>query len=655
MRDPRWLVVAFLSCLTAVSLGLTGEISRLALLVPLAALAGEWRERRGLRPGLLLNVGFQVLAVLALGYFVWRLARFDLLGGAVAMTLPVQANYLLLPRTHRLLGRLQVLSLFQLIALAATTTQIFFAISLVAYVALAPAALTLAALEAGQAVRRPLPLPRGLLTAGFRAAAVGLVIGAGIFLLLPRYEAGFGRMLGGKDERLSGFAGNVELGDIGRILTSDAIVMRVKIDGPLEGTVRWRGLALDEFTGKGWRLGRTGKRTVRSRGGELRLQEGADGAAVVRQRFVLEPSRVRVIFALPNALRVKTEAFRELEVDAFGGMERWFTARSRVGYTVWSAPAAAPSQDEDPELLDRCLQLPELDPRVLALTREVVAGLEDPAARAERLVSYLQETHGYTLDVRDAGKVDPVGSFLLERRAGHCEYFASGMTVMARSLGMPARVVTGYQAGTWSRLSRAFIVRQRDAHSWVEVWLPDAGWTSFDPTPFVDRSPDVSGLGWVRELWRGVQVFWDDNVVGFNFNHQALALITLGEWRDAGMQALRGPAAERFLLGLTVLALAGAGLLAWLRRGAGAGRPTFVFYERTLKLLRRRGLELREGQTPAELAAEAARRGGPAGEAAVELTRLYYAARFGGREPDEARVRELLVELEALPNLRAGA
>jgi transglutaminase-like putative cysteine protease len=655
MRDPRWTVVAFLSCLTAVSLGLTGEISRAALLIPVAALVGQWRQRRGMRPGLALKVGAQVLAVFAFVFLFWRLSRFDLLGGPVALMLPAQAYYLMLPRTHRLLGRLQLMSLFQLIALAATTTKIFFAMSLVAYLALAPVAFTLAALEAGQVPRRPLPIPRGLLKAGLRAAAAALVLGVGIFLLLPRYEAGFGRMLGARDERLSGFAGEVQLGDIGRILQSDAIVMRVKVDGPLDGTVRWRGLALDEFTGTGWRLSRHGKRTVRARGNVLLLQREVEGTPVVRQDFVLEPSKIRVVFALPNALRVSTKTFRELEVDAFGGMERWFPARSRIEYSVWSAPAAPPATEEQARTLERCLQLPELDPRVEALAQGIVEGIEDPAARAEALESYLRSTHDYTLDVQDVGRTDPVGSFLLERRAGHCEYFASGMAVMARSLGMPTRIVTGYQAGSWSRLGRAFIVRQRDAHSWVEVWLPGRGWTGYDPTPFVERIPESTGLGTLKELWRSVQIFWDDNVVGFNFNHQASALITFGDWRDAAMQALRGPGAGRLLVAITVTALAGAALLAWRRGASAPGRPTRAFYRRALTLLRRRGLPLREGQTPAELAAEAARCGGPAGEAAVELTRLYYEARFGGREPDEARVRELLRQLEDLPDLRKSA
>ena len=109
------------------------------------------------------------------------------------------------------------------------------------------------------------------------------------------------------------------------------------------------------------------------------------------------------------------------------------------------------------------------------------------------------------------------------------------------------------------------------------------------------------------------------------------------------------------LTALALLGLAGAGLLAWRGHSTPRGRKPRGFYRRALTLLRRRGLELRPGQTPAELAAEAARRGGPAGEAAVELTRLYYEARFGGREPDPERVRELLTQLESLPDLRRSA
>ena len=656
MRDPRWTLVAGLSCLTAVSLGLTGEITRLALLLPLAAVAGAWRERRADGAGRLLHAAFQVLALVALLYFTWRLARLDLLGGAVALTLPVQAYYLVLPREHSLLNRLQLMSFFQLVALAATTTKIFFGLALAAYLVFAPAALTLAALEAGQAVRRPLPLPRGLLRAGARAAAAGLLLGVVVFLLLPRYEAGFGRRLSGKEQRVSGFSGQVELGDIGRILQSDAVVMRVSVREPVAEPIRWRGGALAEFDGKGWRRGRPPSRTVRRRPGTtlLRIAPDPEGLRLVEQEFVLEPTQGRTIFALPGAVRVETQDFRDLEVDAFGGMQRWRPSRSRLRYSVWSAPEAPLGLEEDPELLERCLQLPEIDPRVHALAARVVEGIDEPAERAAALESYLQRAHAYSLDVRDFGLEDPVSSFLLERRAGHCEYFASGMVVLARSLGLPARLVNGFQAGDWSRWTRSFVVRERDAHAWVEVWLPARGWTAFDPTPFQEPGPEGT-TDFLKDAWRHAQIFWDDHVVGFNLNHQLAALTTLGEWRDAARQALRSPTAEPALGGLALAALAGAGLLAWRGRRRPAGEPELRFYRDALRLLASRGFVRAPGQTPAELAAEAERRGGPAGRAAVELTRIYYAARFGGRAADLGEVERLLAELESLPDLRRAA
>ena len=653
MRDPRWTLVAILSCLTAVSLGLTGEITRAALLLPLAAVVGEWRARRHREAGLLLPGLFQTLAVLALAFFAWRLARFDLLGGAVALTLPVQAYYLVLPRDHRLLTRLQVLSFFQLIALAATTTKITFVLSLAAYLILAPAALTLAALEGGQVLRRPVPLPRGLLKAGVGAAALGLLGGLVLFLILPRYEAGIGQQLSREDQRLTGFSDEVRLGDIGRILTSDAIVMRVGVEGRVGGMVRWRGLALDEFSGRGWRLGEVPTRRVLAGRSEglLEVATAPPEEEAVRQEVLLEPMQSRALFALPGAFQLRSEDFHGIEVDAYGGLERLGSARSRQRYTVWSWPGRPPAASEDAALLERCLQLPPLDPRVVTLAREIVEGLQQPAERAARLESYLQESHAYTLDVRDAGLRDPVSTFLLERRAGHCEYFASGMVVLARVLGIPARMVTGFQAGTRSRFTRRFVVRERDAHSWVEAYLPGSGWTTFDPTPTVERIGEGRALPGFGEAWRMVLTFWDDHVVGFNVTHQLAAVTTLGEWREAAAQLLRRPESGRALGGLTGLAVLIAALLAW-RQAARRVRPSHAFYVRVLRLLESRGLRLREGQTPGELSRQAALRGGPAGSAAVELTQMYYAARFGGTEPDPERVAALLERLEGLPNLR---
>src|SRR5204863_9121503 len=88
----------------------------------------------------------------------------------------------------------------------------------------------------------------------------------------------------------------------------------------------------------------------------------------------------------------------------------------------------------------------------------------------------------YTLELPSQRQKDPVAFFLFERKAGHCEYFASAMAILLREEGVPSRIVTGFRGGEWNELTGNFIVRAKDAHSWVEVYFPGVGWYAFDPT-----------------------------------------------------------------------------------------------------------------------------------------------------------------------------
>jgi hypothetical protein len=207
--------------------------------------------------------------------------------------------------------------------------------------------------------------------------------------------------------------------------------------------------------------------------------------------------------------------------------------------------------------------------------------------------------------------------------------------------------VTGFQEGTYSRFFATWVVRQRDAHAWVEAWIPGKGWTTYDPTPLEGRA--VTQDSDAVEAWRRVEMLWDDNVIGFNYTVQVGFLIGA---REVLHDVIAGASGRRW-----ALLLAGAGaaampvllLLRRRRRRRRGRRAGIAFYATAQRMLERRGWRREPGQTPLELAELAAREGGAAGGAAVELTRLYYAARFGEHPADAARVRRLLAEMAALP------
>src|SRR6185436_13828106 len=111
--------------------------------------------------------------------------------------------------------------------------------------------------------------------------------------------------------------------------------------------------------------------------------------------------------------------------------------------------------------------------------------------KAVRVEGYLRGKFEYTLSLTwDPGK-QPLSTFLFQQKKGHCEYFASAMAVLLRSVDVPTRLVNGFLMGEYNPIGDAYIVRESDAHSWVEVYLPGAGWTEFDPTPGSSTQPDA--------------------------------------------------------------------------------------------------------------------------------------------------------------------
>lgn len=129
---------------------------------------------------------------------------------------------------------------------------------------------------------------------------------------------------------------------------------------------------------------------------------------------------------------------------------------------------------------------PEIDPRVSVLARRVAKGGATPAAKAALIVDYLFQNNKYSLTF-ERGAGEPISDFVLEKRAAHCQYFASAAVIMLRAIGIPARYTTGYYAHE-AEEGGATIVRGRDAHAWAEAYLPNIGWISLDATPPLGRA-----------------------------------------------------------------------------------------------------------------------------------------------------------------------
>jgi hypothetical protein len=221
------------------------------------------------------------------------------------------------------------------------------------------------------------------------------------------------------------------------------------------------------------------------------------------------------------------------------------------------------------------------------------------------------------------------------RRSGNCEYFSAALAVMLRALGVPARVVNGFQRGEWNPYGEYFLVRMGDAHSWVEAHVDGAGWITLDPSP--RGEPGLEPATASVSLWLdAVRVRWYRYIVGWSRQDQLQAAVALQRvatrpwrlpWRDLAVPA--GAAAAGLVAAAVVAWVAWRRLAAWGAAHAPVSRPP-DFYRRTLRVLARAGLRPAPSETAREFAARVAALVPATAEPLAGITSAYEAVRFGG-------------------------
>jgi protein-glutamine gamma-glutamyltransferase len=521
-----------------------------------------------------------------------------------------------------------------------------------------------------------------------------------VFLITPRASEGTLSMPGGAaSSGFVGFSDRVTLGEIGRLNESNQLVMRVRVEGPAGAGsrgLRWRGVALNRFDGRGWIQTDNKAPSYLELDGNLYKTGGEteDLRRLTTQTFFVEPLDTPVIFAAPRALALQG-AFPYVRRDKEDGLAARPHDFDRITYTVYSDTYEPPPERlrmeraPDPAAVARnlrrpvedYLQLPAtLDTRVGSLAWNVVSQARartvyDQARAVEEHLS--RNAYGgdyrYSLEMR-AGGADPLSDFLFNVRAGHCEYFSTAMVVMLRTLRIPARVVNGFQPGEYNPAADAYVVRQADAHSWVEVYFADAdAWVTFDPTPADGRPAGTSGDGLTGSLRRyadALELFWIQHVVAYDrkdqralvrtlssqFNSYSRAASESADGLGVRLAALLGGRGPSGLLALAAspygiasaagLLLFGLGFL-WLRRGGhlgarraakddkGNATAAVEFYRRMNAALAARGLTRNTDQTPLEFA-EAV--GTPE---ALVVTGAYNRVRFGAGGLTDAEAAEV--------------
>ncbi len=267
-----------------------------------------------------------------------------------------------------------------------------------------------------------------------------------------------------------GFSDRMDLGALDGLLDSDTVVLRIR--GPRVDYLR--GAAMDFYAAGQWlRSDRAEIESAAIYDGDRASDNAVEVAAVSERtdRFFL-PMDARFIVASPA----------DVLVDGVGAVKREAKHGLNVShFVVGERDRAGPTP---PSLSD--LQLPHgIRSQLVSLAVEWTRGMETTREKLEAIEHKLRTDYRYARTFERVGGRDPVLDFLLVGKSGHCEYFATGMALLARAAGIPARMVMGYRVGEQSPFGY-YVVRERNAHAWVEAWVPGRGWTTHDPTPDTD-------------------------------------------------------------------------------------------------------------------------------------------------------------------------
>jgi len=348
-------------------------------------------------------------------------------------------------------------------------------------------------------------------------------LGAALFFALPRFGSGTFHRTIQSSQTLSGFSDHIRLGGIGSIQLDSSVVMRIRLSENSTSlrNALWRGLTLDFFDGKGWSKSGN-KRTIALRGsGDYPLTQWSGRGTWISYQVLMEPSTTGYLFALDRIQRLRVNAAPVIWDPADDSLSAPPHPFRRLVYQAESLlPDAYGSQslsvltDEERR---RYLQLPSLDARVAALAKEISSSATDEPTLARKTEKYLQDNYRYTLEEAQIRNPQPLESFLFETRKGHCEYFATAMVVLLRNLGVPSRIVNGFRGGDFNEIAGDLVVRARTAHSWVEVFIPDSGWSSFDPTPAAVEGPQQTRLfKTLNNYLDALDLFWGEWILGYD-------------------------------------------------------------------------------------------------------------------------------------------
>lgn len=641
----------------------------------------------------------KVVAVATLGYMAFYPLDYQFLSksfipATVHLVFFIAIVKLLTARTNRDFFFVKVIAFLELLAACVLSSSFNFFLFLALFVLLGVA--TSMSSEIRSTAQKLPPLKLLSRNMGWRLFGAAATVSAGmlvltglLFFLLPRTARAALQHILPHHYHLAGFSNEINLGETGDIKKQDTPVMHIRFSAPIDdaGFLRWRGSALATFDGRRWyNLPKRGRSYRAESDGVVNLGEYRDRKSLSYVVHLNDPPPDGSLFfaGTPQSIRMDAPYVIRTVTDSYRLLGGSYTGLNYQAFSYLEPTSAEPEgliakpapEDLTAAARDLFLELPAVDSRIFALARNVTALDRTPEGKARALEKYLRTKYSYTLELPQAEVPDPIADFLFRRRKGHCEYFASAMAVMLRTIGIPSRVATGFAGAQYNPVSGWYVVRASEAHSWVEAYLPRLGWTTFDPTPPDPNPPQLSFFTKIGFYFDAAEVFWQDWVLNYNVDRQ-LVLASRMEQSSRGFRTNwfedLNSAATSFrvkasvagsnfgAIGLTSVILAlvlfrfGPGALRWLvltrrfrklKSGHASRLDATLLYERMLRCLKRRGIEKPAWLTPTEFAGVVQE---PEMAVLVEdITASYNELRFGGKSDAAGRMIRLIGQLEAL-------
>ncbi len=526
------------------ALVITGELNPLFVISGSAIFIGYYRAIRGYPQAPRLLVGG--LSTLVVFIFVMDafLITGDMITAVAHLTLLFHAIKSFDMKEHWDSLQVFFMSLIQLLLASELTFSIVFGVLFVIFMIIMVVSISYSHLiKEGKPRMRPFVRPVTV------TALLVLLMTVLLFIALPRVK---GRLWGkgiGRGIR-TGFSETLQLGSFGEVKRDPTVVMRVKLEPRLTHSPYLRGMTFEIYRDDTWLDIKDERWRYVSHDGRFSIEDSS-GTGLIRQEVLLEPLDTDLIFTLRGTTEVVAES-RFLLRDLSGSLYIPQKRSKRTGYTAFSTDEALPVS----EPLPLYLQLPEGSERIKRLAEDVAREGGSDLERAGLIQRYLKENYTYSLKVDPPAEgMDPVEDFLFRTRKGYCEHYATSMVLMLRSIGIPARVVSGFLGGEYNRYGGYLIVRQSDAHTWVEAAI-DGHWVRFDPTPGGVSGPKPETVLLYLDL---LKLHWERYVVGYSrfdqmrlFSSLSASLRPPRVFRDGGWRA---PAPTLLLIGVVPVVL----------------------------------------------------------------------------------------------------